>query len=139
MTRRAVESRFEYNVPQPCTVKIQILHNVFACQNPNYFRRKRSCGKVMLLHLSVSHSVHSGRGLPTHPCRQTWGEGLGRPRGCRPPWMQTFPGYVNKWAVRILLECIPVLVLHYFNFFFIIFVVHMSIFGATDTPVLDFW
>ena len=25
--------------------------------------RKRSCGKVMFLHLSVSHSLHGGRGV----------------------------------------------------------------------------
>ena len=27
------------------------------------FARKRSCGKVMCLHLSVSHSVHGGGGV----------------------------------------------------------------------------
>ena len=72
-----------------------------------YYRPKRSCGKVMFLHLSVSHSVHRGEGVCRVPvqadCRsggggldrpsldtnrptQTWGM-LGRPS----PWMQTIP------------------------------------------------
>ena len=48
--------------------------------------RKRSCGKVTFLHLSVSHSVHRGReGLPSPPLIGRPG-GLGRPPRCRPPW-----------------------------------------------------
>ena len=93
---QAVESRFQYNVPQPCTVKIQILHNVFACQNPNYFRRKRSCGKVMLLHLSVSHSVHSGRDLPTPPVGRPGERGWADPRGCRPTVDADLPGICQQ-------------------------------------------
>ena len=54
--------------------------------------RKRSCGKVMFLHLSVSHSVHGGGGLPSPlACRQTWGFGQ-IPPGYRPP-----PGR-SPWA-----------------------------------------
>ena len=30
------------------------------CKCSNIYRTQRSCGKVMLLHLSVSHSVHGG-------------------------------------------------------------------------------
>ena len=37
--------------------------------------RKRSCGKVMFLHLSVSHSVHRGGAVSQHE--------MGR--GCTPP------------------------------------------------------
>ena len=29
-----------------------------------FYRPQRSCGKVMFLHLSVSHSVHGGGGVP---------------------------------------------------------------------------
>ena len=111
----------------------------------------------MFIHLSVSHSVHGGGGLPNPPWMQT-PPGLGRPPGCRlpprveqtpldadppgladppgcrpsklgrsppgcrSPWVGQNPqgwadppGYrppppdtVNKWAVRILLECILV-------------------------------
>ena len=50
--------------------------------------RKRSCGKVRFLHLSVSHSVHRGC---THP-------------GRHPP-----PRWPLKRTVRILLECILVM------------------------------
>ena len=44
--------------------------------------RKLSCGKVRFLHLSVSHSVHRGRGFPNRepPPRQ------------RSPWTETLPG-----------------------------------------------
>ena len=56
-----------------------------------------------------------GRGS-THPPVGRPGEGgWADPRGCRSPRMHTPPRYVNKRAVHILLECIPVLVLHYFN------------------------
>ena len=42
--------------------------------------RKRSCGKVMFLHLSVSHSVH--RGGSVHA-------GIHTPRTDTPPWADT--------------------------------------------------
>ena len=48
------------------------------------FIRKRSCGKVMFLHLSVSHSVHRGVSAPVHA-------GIHTPPGQTPPW-QTPPG-----------------------------------------------
>ena len=36
------------------------------------YRPQRSCGKVMFLHLSVSHSVHRGRGVcGRHPQAET--------------------------------------------------------------------
>ena len=34
------------------------------CKCSNIYRTQRSCGKVMLLHLSVSHSVHEGGCIP---------------------------------------------------------------------------
>ena len=50
--------------------------------------RKRSCGKVIFLHLSVSHSVHRGDTLP----RQVPPSGRYTPRaGTPPPPWQVFP------------------------------------------------
>ena len=73
----------------------------------SYFSRpQRSCGKVMFLHLSVSHSVHREGGQTPL--------GLGRPPplGCRPPmdadpprcrppplWMQTPLGWADPWGL----------------------------------------
>ena len=56
-----------------------------------YYRPQGSCGKVMFLHLSVSHSIHGGvssasvyagihTSLGRHPPEQT------------PPWAETPPG-----------------------------------------------
>ena len=66
------------------------------CKHLNLEKRqrlfKRSCGKVMILHLFLSHSVHGGGRLPqcmlgyTHPPRQT-----------PPPW-QTLPGQTPPWT-----------------------------------------
>ena len=66
----------------------------------HYYRPQRSCGKVMFLHLSVSHSVqrvvcHHPLGEQTPP-RQT------------PPLRSACSDTVNKRAARILLECILV-------------------------------
>ena len=44
--------------------------------------RKRSCGKVMFLHLSVSHSVHRGVSAPVHA-------GIHTPLGRHPTRRQT--------------------------------------------------
>ena len=49
----------------------------------NHYRPQRSCGKVMLLHLSVSHSVHRG-GVPA-----SVHAGI-HPRQAH-PWAGTFP------------------------------------------------
>ena len=60
----------------------------------------------MLLHLSVSHSVHRGPG--GLPDRDPPGQ---RPPGQRPPRQRLpdrDPPYGNKRAVYILLECILV-------------------------------
>ena len=46
--------------------------------------RKRSCGKVMFLHLSVSHSVHRGLSASVH-------SGIHTPMGRHPPWAHTTP------------------------------------------------
>ena len=40
---------------------------------------KRSCGKVMFLHLSVSYSIHGGVSAPVHA-------GIHTPPGQTPPW-----------------------------------------------------
>ena len=55
--------------------------------------RKRSCGKVMFLHLSVSHSVHMGVGV--QPPRQTL---LDRHRLGRHPPRQTPPRQTRSKA-----------------------------------------
>ena len=83
-----------------------------------FYRPQRSCGKVMFLHLSVSHSVHRGRAWHAHPATHT-------PLPCLPPCHtcptshacppathaplpMTSRHAVNERAVRILLECILV-------------------------------
>ena len=64
---------------------------------------KGSCGKVMSLHLSTSHSVHR-RGV--YPNMQ-WLGGVHPPE--QTPPRQTPPSrWPLKWAVCILLECILV-------------------------------
>ena len=40
------------------------------CKCSNIYRTQRSCGKVMFLHLFVSHSVHKG-GVSQHALGQT--------------------------------------------------------------------
>ena len=74
--------------------------------------RKRSLVQGNVL-TPVCHSVHGGvcptpipAGRPGEAWAD-WGRGLGRPPppGCRPPSADV-PGYVNKQAVRILLDCI---------------------------------
>ena len=53
-----------------------------------YYRPQRSSGKVMFSQACVKNSVHKGGGcLPLPPPRALWDS-------------------VNKWVVRILLECI---------------------------------
>ena len=74
--------------------------------------RKRSCGKVMFLHLSVSHSVHRGS-TSVHA-------GI-HPPGQTPPWADTPPGQTPpsrrplQRTVRILLECFLVSLQVLFN------------------------
>ena len=66
--------------------------------------RKRSCGKVMFLHLSVSYSVHGGRCLPQ--CMLGYPPWAGTPSlGRHPPCRRLL-----QRTVRILLECILVLI-----------------------------
>ena len=73
--------------------------------------RKRSCEKIMFLHLSVGHSVHRGVSVSVHAGITT---PLTPPLGIHPPWVDT----PSPWAeppppsrrplqrtVRILLEC----------------------------------
>ena len=81
----------------------------FSCFTPPllFTVRNSSYGKVMFLHLSVSHSVH--RGCLGRPPRQTppWAATpLGRhPLGSQPPPRARRP---LQQTVRILLECILV-------------------------------
>ena len=77
------------------------------------YRPQCSCGKVMFLHLSVSHSVHGARGcladnpLGRHPQADT-----PTPTqcmlGCTPPSRRPL-----QRTVRILLECFLVLITFY--------------------------
>ena len=89
-----------------------------------YYRPQRSCGKVMFLHLSVSHSVHRVCVGQTPPPEDISQHALGQ----TPPWAdisqhalgQTYPSMhcdrppppprrPLQWTVRILMECILVL------------------------------
>ena len=90
---------------------------MFSCYRP-----QQSFGKVLFLHLSVSHSVHgegvSVSGLGRHPLTDTpqvdtpLGRPLGQtPLGRNPPGQTPLPAQwytVNKRVVRIPLECILV-------------------------------
>ena len=64
----------------------------------NIYRPQRSCGKVMILHLSVILST----GGVADP------QGRHPPGQIHPPGQTPPPDTVNKWAVHILLECILV-------------------------------
>ena len=78
--------------------------------------RKRSCGKVMFLHLSVSHSVHKG-GVCLSACWDTHTSPGRHPPARHPPGqtpsLDRHPtGQTHtpsrrplQWTVRILLEC----------------------------------
>ena len=72
-----------------------------------FYNPQCSCGKVMFLHLSVSHSVHRGGQTPPllgrHP--------VGRPPG-RPPPSTTSRRLLLR-TVRILLKCILVIIYFY--------------------------
>ena len=68
--------------------------------NPFITVRKRSCGKVMFLHLSVGHSVHRGGVYPS----MHWADTRRVDTPPRPPLQRT---------VRILLECILVHTISY--------------------------
>ena len=73
---------------------------------PIFAVRKRSCGKVMFLHLSVSHSVHRGGGVCPSAC---WDTPPGT-RGRHPP-LGRLPPFSRRLLLRtihILLECILV-------------------------------
>ena len=66
--------------------------------------RKQSWGKVMFLHLSVSHSVHRGC-IPA-----CIGADTPSPGRHPPPWADPSPRRPLQWTVRILLEFIIVCV-----------------------------
>ena len=82
---------------------------------------KRSCGKVMFLHLSVSHSVHSGVGGLSAcwytPPRQT---PLDRNRGQTPPGQTPPPpgrrplyaSYWNAFLYFIKIKCTVMVAFH---------------------------
>ena len=67
-------------------------------------------GKVIFSQACVIPSVHEGRGVRRESAHPPVGQ---NPPGCSPPRQTTLdatppPGYVNKRAVRIVLECILV-------------------------------
>ena len=75
------------------------------CLPVAYYRQQRSCGRVMFLHLSVSHSVHrgaSGRHPPgrNHP-PPCWVENPPRAEnslGQTPPFWSDTPQAGTSWA-----------------------------------------
>ena len=69
-----------------------------------FYHPQRSCGKVMFLHLSVSHSVH--RGVSVQGV-SVWG-GLCLGGLCLGGLCQGDPPYSIAQAVCILVECILV-------------------------------
>ena len=69
----------------------------------------RKFAKVMFSHLSVSHSVHEG-GVWLSACRDSRPLGTRHPRRDQTPPAQCMLG---ERAVRILLECILVLILNF--------------------------
>ena len=104
------------------------LHHIQFSYNNIFTVRNSNCGKVMFLHLSVSHSVRrevSGqtpsRGRHPPLCRQPsqvdtplGRHPLGRtPLGRHPPGRHTPPRLLLQRTVRILLECILVLNYYY--------------------------
>ena len=79
-----------------CNMRYDVLQYIFTT-------RKWSCGKVMFLHLSVSHSVHRGEGVSCHFL--LWiAPPPGSPPRMAPPRQHPLPT-VNKRAVGIILEC----------------------------------
>ena len=94
---------------------VQLQHLCMTFPHPYFYRPQRSCGKVMFLHLYVSHSIYRGRGYPLgrHPQADT-------PRqispGSNPTWADP-PPLSSRWVlqqtVRILLECIFVYICVY--------------------------
>ena len=95
-----------------CSTRLQMALEVyFSSEVPVcYYRPQRSCGNVIFLHLSVSHSVHREEVSATPP-RQT-PPGQTTPSLCSACW-----DMVNKRTVRILLECILVYNKFSFNTF----------------------
>ena len=103
-----------------------VLNLVQSCIT-NFYRPRRSWGKVIFSVVCVKNSVHRGEGssplhagIPPPPCEQTpSGADLPPtsrppPPGCRPTPAQCMLGDTgNKRAVRILLEC------NLFHFIFI--------------------
>ena len=83
-----------------------------------FYRPQTKFAKVMFLHLSVSHSVHSwggvlGASAPVHAGMHTPRDQSAR---ARPRKEQCTLGDTgNKRAVRILLECILVIQKFHFN------------------------
>ena len=80
--------------------------------NRTFYRPQRSCGKVMFLHLSVSHSVHRGRGVSVRETPWTETHQQRSPQTETPqtetPMDRDPPLYSNEQAVHILLKCILV-------------------------------
>ena len=143
------------------TNRLYGINGTFAFDNM-FTARVAKRAKVMFSQASVCSTL--GGGLPWVGGGGLPWEGWGLSPKADPPQEGREPGnMVNERVVCILLECILVIawflslclkinvsnhVTHFwwhqkvsflFIFFFKIFVGHMSICGATDTPILDFW
>ena len=74
-----------------------------------YYRLQQNCGKVMFLHLSVSHSVQGGLCPSMH--HRSHDQGVSVKGGIcegEPPRQRPHSLYGKQREVRILLECILV-------------------------------
>ena len=80
---------------------------ILMATNIYIYRPQTKFAKVMFEHLSVSHSVHGGRVVCLSACWKDtpWAD---NPRSRHPPAQCMLGDTGNKWAVRILLECILV-------------------------------
>ena len=83
--KRGIPSRHSPGIDNHTSSRIQSW-NFLIIHSKVVTVRKRSCGKVMFLHLSVSHSVHGGVYLSA--CWDTHTPPGRHPRG-RPPWADT--------------------------------------------------
>ena len=79
---------YEISTLYQLSTAIVIFASILIFKSPLFTVRKRSCGKVMFLHLSVSHSVHKGGCLPQCMLGYTPSPGQTPP----PAWAGTPPG-----------------------------------------------
>ena len=89
---------------QPSTGWANYTCSKFSQKANDFYHQQRSCGEVMFLHLSVSHSVHGGAmrgGGAMHGGKACMAGGAFMAGGRA--WQERRP---LQRAVRILLECI---------------------------------